>query len=253
VLFAVFWLTFCFGITDFSAVFARPGDTSGVDVGVLGVAYGAIAAVILPLAFLSQVRAPQRRTAAVQQIAAVAVAFALAGILGLDPLSFISVATLVIMLAVILRLHPARPSLLPDTRQVSRPVLMVAAVAAIPWAVYGLNMASNSRERLPPDDLAARPQAGGWAGATAMALCVIVLAVLTSTRTPGWRIPLWSAALTGLSFGITSAMNPGSPGSAGRLWGTLATAWSIALVMAAELHQASRAGHHRLDAPADEP
>jgi hypothetical protein len=130
VLFAVTWLTFCFGIIDYSAAFPPPGDTSGVDVGLLSVAYGAIAAVVLPMAFLAQVRTPQR-AAAVQQIAAVTVAFALAGILGLDPLSFISVATLVIMLAVLLRLHPARPPLLPDTRHVNRPALILAAVAAI--------------------------------------------------------------------------------------------------------------------------
>jgi hypothetical protein len=115
-------------------------------------------------------------------------------------------------------------------------------------------MASNSRDRVPPDDLAARPQAGGWAGATTMALCVILPALLASTRTPGWRVPLWSTALTALSFGVTSALNPGSPGSAGRVWGVLAATWSIVPVVAAEIrHSSGASDRHPFAASADEP
>lgn len=202
----------------------------------LSTAYGAIAGIVLPLAFLAQLRAPNCRPAALLQIAVVAIAFTVAGVLGLDPLSFISVGTLVVMLAVLWFLHPARPPLLPDLRRrPRRRALVLCGLAAIPWLAYAIEMAANSRLRIPPDDLAARPQAGGWAGACAMALCVILLGLLSCTQARGWRVPLWSAALTSFAFGVVSLLHLDSPGSVGRLGGALAAAWGLVLVLACEL------------------
>lgn len=110
-LFAAFWLTIGFGMIDLASGLAA-GSTDGNDVlstGVLSAAYGAIAAIVLPAGFLSQLRAASRRVAALQQVVAATFAFALAGVLALDPLSFISVATLAVMLAILWRLSPERP------------------------------------------------------------------------------------------------------------------------------------------------
>ncbi|MBA2532390.1 MAG: hypothetical protein H0V23_09855 [Nocardioidaceae bacterium] len=97
VLFALFWLTVGFGVIDLVSGFTPPYTSDGTNV--LSSAYGAIAAVVLPLALFAQLRARQTSVAALQVIAAVALSFALAGVLALDLLSFISVATLVAMLA----------------------------------------------------------------------------------------------------------------------------------------------------------
>lgn len=224
--FALFWLTIGFGIIDLASGFAS-GPTDGRDGNaVLSAAYGVIAAIVLPAAFLVQLRAASRRVAALQQVVAVAVAFALAGVLALDPLSFVSVATLAVMLAVLWRLSPERLRLWP-ARVASIRLLALTAIAAVPWLVHGLELAANGRAGLPPDEQAARPQAGGWAAAAALALLVILLGLLAATKTRGWRVPAFSAATAALVFGLVSILNPHAPGSAGALWGALAIGWSV--------------------------
>lgn len=188
---------------------------------------------VLPLALFAQLRARQTSVAALQVIAAVASSFALAGVLALDPLSFISVATLAAMLAVLLWLHPSRPRLLQFDRPLNRPLIGLTAIAAVPWGIYALEMAANGRSELPPAAAGDRPQSGGWAGATALAVCVVLLALLASTRTPGWQVPLWAAPLATFTFGVASLVNPVAPGSAGPVWGTAALAWSAIFVITA--------------------
>jgi hypothetical protein len=68
-----------------------------------------------------------------------------------------------------------------------------------------------------------------------LALVVVLLALLAAMRTPGWRVPLWSAALAAAAFGLVSLLNPAAPGSVGGMWGWLAVAWSLALVLSAAL------------------
>lgn len=229
VIFALFWLTVGFGVIDLVSGFTPPYNGTNV----LSSAYGAIAAVVLPLALFAQLRARQTSVAALQVIAAVALSFALAAVLALDPLSLISVATLAAMLVVLLWLHPSRPRLLQFDRRLNRPLLGLTAVAAVPWGVFALEMAANGRSALAPAAAAARPQAGGWAGATALAVCVVLLGLLSSTRTPGWQVPLWAASLATFTFGVASLVNPVAPGSAGPVWGTLAVAWSAVFVTTA--------------------
>ncbi len=91
VFFAVVWLTFGFGIIDFVSGFTWVDDRDPLSIRALSVAYGAVAGIVLPAAFLTLLHAPERRLTAVQQLAVVAIAFALAGAIGLDPLCFISV------------------------------------------------------------------------------------------------------------------------------------------------------------------
>lgn len=228
ILFTLFWLTIGFGVIDLAGGFFDGGEHGNQ---VLSAAYGVIAAIVLPLALLAQLRGPGN--AASQQIAVVALAFALAGVLALDPLSFLSVATLTVMLAVLLRLHPVRPQLLARPRGPSFAVGALTAIAAIPWVVYALRMAANERGDVPPLD-AGRPQAGGWAGAAVLAIAVVLLALLAAAKTRGWRVPMWSAAVAATVFGLVSVLNPRAPGTGGRFWGSLAIAWSLVFLAVAE-------------------
>lgn len=241
--FGLIWLYFCFGLIDLSALLAGPVDEAVAveeDVGVLSVAYGAVATFMVAGAFFAQAWAPRGWPAATQEIVALSVAFAAAGVLGLDALSFISVATLIAMLAILLALHPLhRPDLRPSTRSISRPVLLVTALGVPPWLVYAWHMSANGRAHLIPDEPASRPQAGGWAGAAVLAFAVLLLALLAASRTPGWRLPLWTTAATVLAFAWVTAANPALPGSPGRIWGMLAAAWAVALLLAAETQAGS--------------
>lgn len=233
VLFAVVWLTVGFGVIDLVSGFVPDGKPAPSSIAVLSAAYGAVAGIVIPAAFLADVRAPQRWSVASAQLAVVLVAFALAGIGGLDALSFVSVGTLLGMLGLLLLLRRTRPRS-PRPAPMSRPVLLLAAVGAVPWLAYALDAASAGRGNLPPDTMAARPQAGGWAGASVMALTVVMLALLAG-RTPVRRLPLWSAAVTSVAFGVASALHPEAPGSAGRAWGVLAVAWGVALLATGEV------------------
>lgn len=240
--FCLVWLGFCFGLIDLSYLIfvvapAPEPDASAVsdEVGVLEVAYGAVATFMVAGAFLRQVWAPGGCPAATQQIVALTFAFGLAGALGLDVLAFISVTMLVVMQAILLAVYPGhRPHLLPNRRSVNRRVLLVTAVGALPWLVYAWNMSANSRAHLIPEEQALRPQAGGWAGAAVLSFAVLLLAMLSSTRTPGWRLPLWTTIATVLSFALMTVRYPVFPGSPGRLWGALAAAWVIALLITAQ-------------------
>lgn len=241
-LFCLIWLVFCFGLIDLSYVIlifepSSVGDASDFsrEVGVLEVAYGAVATFMVSGAFLRQLWTSKGRPIATQQIVALTIAFGFAGVLGLDVLSFISVATLIVMQVILLALHPDhRPRLLPRRGPMNRPVLLGSAVGAVPWLVYAWNMSANSREQLVPEEQALRPQAGGWTGAAVLSFAVLLLAVLSSTRTPGWRLPLWTTAASVLAFALMSVRYPAFPGSPGRFWGALALAWVVALLITAE-------------------
>lgn len=233
VVFALFWLTIGFGVIDLTSGFASR-STDGIEV--LSAAYGVIAAIVLPAAFLLLLAASES-VAALQQVVAVAVAFALAGPLALDPLSFISVTTLAVMLAILWGLRSVRLPLWPPPVASIR-LFALTSAAAVPWLVYALQMAANGRAGLPPDESAGRPQAGGWAGAVAVALVIILLGLLAATKTRGWRLPAFSAAATAFVFGLVSILNPHAPGSAGSLWGALAIGWSVLFIGSSVLEPA---------------
>jgi hypothetical protein len=243
--FALIWLYFGFGIIDLSYVIfvavPAPAETVAVavseEVGVLEVAYGAVATFMVAGAFLRQVAGPAGWATAVRQVVALMVAFSLAGAAGLDILSFVGVASLAVTQGVLWALWPVRPRprLVPETALVSRKVLAVALVGAGPWLLLAWEVSANSRAGLVPEEEALRPQAGGWAGVAVLAFAVVLLTLLAATRTPGWRLPLWSTVAAVLAFSTMVVRFPNFPGSPGRVWGVLAAVWVIALAAVAEI------------------
>jgi len=74
-----------------------------------------------------------------------------------------------------------------------------------------------------------------------MALALVLMVVLASLRTQGWRIVAWLTGLGSAVYGVASiafATYPGStvpyPSSEGLLWGILATVWGVAIVALVE-------------------
>lgn len=239
---SLLWLTFCFGIIDLAylALVLQPSGsqdatTASTEVGVLEVAYGAVATFMVAVAFLQQAWAPRGWPVAAQQVLAVALAFLVAGSISLDPLSMISVVTLLLMQVGLLFLYPGtRPSLVPRAASVHRPLLIVAATGTLPWLAYAWTMAANGRAHAVPEEDALRPQAGGWAGAAAMAFAVLLLVALAAMRDPPWRLPLWTATATGFAFAAMSVRFPTWPGSPGQTWGAAVAVWCLALLVAGE-------------------
>jgi hypothetical protein len=145
-----------FGLIDLLGGFFPGGN-------VLSGAYGALAGIIIPVGVMAQVRAPERKIAGIQQAALGVVALALAGLIATDfypptreecdcGLFYVSVLPMAAFVALLVRLHPARRQFLAGGSSPSRVLAGLAALAAVPWLLYAVQMAANQRAGLPPLD-----------------------------------------------------------------------------------------------------
>jgi MFS family permease len=246
ILFAFLMLTMGFGLIDLASGFSPGPTTGGSNIRILSAAYGIIIVVMIIAGALSQVRAPERKIAGMQQVALAVVALAVAGLISTDyywqnavqcegncGAFYIVVAPTATFTTILVILHPKRSSFFSWEDGVSPVLAGLAALGAIPWLAYAAQMAANQRASLPPLD-AGRNGYGGWTGASAMAIGIVVVSSLASMGTRGWRIPAWSAGAAAFLWGLLSTISPTVPGSGGQVGGALAMIWGILLIAAAE-------------------
>ena len=224
-------LTINFGLIDLIDGFTGYVDQARNQI--LDVGWGAVFGVILPLGLLAQLRRPERRIAGIQQTAVVAFALALAGAAGQEWWYLALAAGIAVASAVPLALHPARLTFLARGRHLGRPMLALAAVAAVPSLLYAWRMASAQRRDLPPAD-AVSNGLHHWTVMTALALLVLLLVLLAAARSPGWRIPAISASIAAGAWAISCLLAPTSAaGSEGHAWAWAALAWAVVTLAAA--------------------
>lgn len=222
------------------ALFGATGDTAQGEIHRFhDVSWGIWTAVIMGAAFLVQVRRPERKVAAMQQLLVGAVA----GLVGLalgDALSLVYgaegsmvVVALTVLGAVVLvaMLHPERHAVLRLGSRLSPVLAPFALLAAIPLTVYGLGEAQLQRAGSMADTHVLWTH---YAGMTTVALAIPVLGLLAACKTPGWRIPAWSAGTSAMLFGLASVMYPTHPSSVGLAWGAVALLGGAAFVVVAE-------------------
>ena len=103
-------------------------------------------------------------------------------------------------------------------------------IAAAPCLVYAARMTSAQRRHLPPSD-AVTNGLHHWTAMAALALAEVLLALLASLGTNGWRIPAWSAALAAAAWATSGllARDPHPAGGQGRGWAMATLAWAIAV------------------------
>jgi len=224
-------LTINFGLVDLI-----DGYTGFVDQArnqVLDAGWGLVFGVILPVALVAQLRHPERRIAGIQQTGAVALALAVAAVLG-GAWSYLALAAGIAgACAVLLALHPARRTFLGRGRHLEPAMLALAAVGALPALVYARRMASAQRRDLAPAD-AVSNGLHHWTVMAALALLVLVLVMLAGLRTSGWRIPALSAAIAAGGWAISCLLAPESAaGSEGHAWAWAALAWAVVTLAAA--------------------
>ncbi|MFL5954353.1 MAG: hypothetical protein ACJ76I_09630 [Gaiellaceae bacterium] len=220
--------TLNFGLIDLLDGFTGFVDQSRNQV--LDAGWGAVFGILLPLGLLAQVRRPIRRIAGLQQMALVLLALVIAALGAEEWRYFGLVAAVAFALAILLALHPARDEFL-NARGRAKPTLaLAAAVAAAPCLVYTARMTSAQRRHLPPLD-AVTNGLDHWTAMAALALSVLLLVLLASLGTRGWRIPAWSAALAAAAWGTSSLTAPEAhpAGGAGRGWAYAAIGWAIAV------------------------
>jgi hypothetical protein len=217
---------------------------------------------------LAHLRRPETKVAQMYQVL-IAIAFIAATTVLVDRFIDLFVVLFIIIPPVLVLLHPNRAALLRPSLNVSKVLLALALVAAVPLAVdsfvqirIGLNAAQvapeideqledldddiseeqferelNEAARRVTDSPEEAEEAvhfGHWSAMGAFNLIVIGLALVASFRPPGWRLPAWSAGLSALLFGAASIANPGDASALNGYWSVLAIVWGIGFIVTAE-------------------
>jgi hypothetical protein len=123
--------------------------------------------------------------------------------------------------------------------EVAAPELALLTLVSAPfWIVFALTMARLQRTGPPSDP---HVEMHHWTGMAIMGVAIVLLGLLASVRTKGWRTVAWLTGIGSAVYGLSSvvfATYPGSdvpyPGGEGTTWGLLAIVWGIALIALAE-------------------
>lgn len=227
------------GLFGFGLILGWFDTTEGGIHRVHDIGFGVLAGVFVTVGFLSQLRSPKRQVSARYQIVAAGVAALIAGLIASDPgtgLFFFLIP--VVAIAILVAVHPAGTALMRGKGSLS-PVLALAAVAgAIPLTWFALTAARLQRTGFPSD-----PHVKGshWTITASMALAIVLVALLSSMKLPGWRISAWCAGAGAFFYGLASvvfATFPGAsvpyPGSEGVSWGLVAIGGGLVFIAAAE-------------------
>lgn len=215
-----------FGLPSLAMAWFASGD--GLHHRIHDVAWGGIAGLFLGVGALIQLRNPERKPAAMQQVLA-AMAALLAGMAlaaDFDP----AILVLLVVAGVAAWLHPARAEVLSPAVRPSAPMGAMVVAAAVPLVAFALGQAEIGRA----DTLSEHAEFHHWAGMAGLSFGLILVGALASLRTAGWRIPAWTAGIVALLFGLISVLNPELPSSAGTAWGTVAVLGGIAFIGVAE-------------------
>lgn len=191
--------------------------------------YGALFGIVLTFGVLVQLRAPERKIAAMQQVALVIPALLIGSAIAEDAQNLIAVLILVPALGVLLALHPARREFLKRGDSFSPTLLLVAILGGIPLIGYALHMGAEAQELSGPPHHVQR-----LSTMAAMAVAILLTGLLASLKTRGWMIPAWSAGSAAVVFGLASMAFPDHPGAEGRGWASMAIAGGVLFIGVAE-------------------
>ena len=226
ILVALFGVVF-FGLT--SLAFVWFGTLDGVAGPVTEIGYGVLVGIILTLGVASQLRAPHRRIAGIQQSALVVPALLSGSALAQDGQNVEAAVIVAVSVGGLLALHPNRHEFLRPGAGVSRPMLAVATVAALPLLAYAVEMGAQAQSVVGPPHHVQR-----LSTMAAMVIAMVLVGLLAALRTRGWRIPAWSSGFGAATFGLASILYPGHPASAGLGWGAVALLGGLLFVAVAQ-------------------
>lgn len=186
---------------------------------------------------LVQLYKPERRVAGIQQALLVNVVITGANVL--TGFFFPPALLLGGLLLAAFTLHPAGRDVLRvrTAGSVNRPLVGLVVLVAVPLAVF----AADQYTLQSSGDVHA--QLGHYMDMITYSLLIVLLGLLASVKSVGWRIPLWSAAgLTGV-LGVTFVLHPALASSVSPLWGGLAVLWAVGFVAAGEMSHRESMGN----------
>lgn len=186
----------------------------------------------LPLVVMAlQLWKPAAKPAGIQQIILMMGVFTVGGAAVMD--SYTVLAAIFLLLALVAgALHPVRRQIFTLPRPANRWALALAAVALVAVAGFALQQFQIHANAVPGDEHA---EWGHWVTTGVVALSLPLLAALGSLRTPGWRLPAYSAAVSAILFGLISILHRGMPSTLGTGGGALAIVWALVFVAVSEL------------------
>ena len=222
-----------FGIGFFGLVSLVLGwfqPVEGVAGPVTDLGYGALVGIILTMAVVVQLHAPERKIAGVQQAALVIPALLMGSAIASDSQDVVAALIVMPAVGILLALHPAREQFLRKDVAFSPTLLAITVLGAIPLVAYALDMGAQARALTGPPHHVQR-----LSTMAALAIAIALTGLLAAFKTRGWRIPAWSAGTAAIVFGLASLAFPDDPGAAGRGWGGLAIAGGVLFIALAEL------------------
>ena len=157
---------------------------------------------------------------------------AISALIGMEIRAVVLAVILGLETAVVARL--ARPDWPPERAAgVSRSLAVLAAVGALPWLAYALDMWTLNRRNLPDADITNSIDHYSVQGGVGLALAV--LPALAAVR-PGLR-PLAPACagVVAAYLGLVSYAWPDAAGGLSRPWSVAAMAWGSALIAVATI------------------
>ena len=190
------------------------------------IAWGVIEGVIIVTGLVTTLWRTRERVPAMQQVFAGCFALIATMLLArvFDPFTGVFIA-LVVVAAL---LHPARRDLLARHGRFDAVLLGLAAVAAVPLVLYALGQIALDNTAPVNDTHASMAH---YAGTTAAALGIPLVAAVASLRRTGSAIPRWTAAAAAFTLGAASIIYPTQDSSFGLVWGVAAVAWAVAFVL----------------------
>lgn len=216
-----------FGLTSLALAWVSPRE--GVAGPVTELGYGILVGIILTVGVASQLLAAERKIAGVQQAALAVPALLIGSALAADSQDVEAAVIVAVGVGILLVLHPARAEFLRRGATLSRPLLAVAVIGAIPSVAYALEMGAQAQDLVGPPHHVQR-----LSTMAAMAIGIVLVGLLASLRTQGWRIPAWSAGIAAIAFGLVSIVYPDHPAAAGLGWGAVALAAGVLYIGVAE-------------------
>lgn len=214
---------------------------------VVDLAFFSLGGILVTAGLASQVRAP--RIAGLQQAVVALAVLSVAGWLGGRIEPFVGPLVLLAATAPLGMLHPHRHRLLAAGVGVSRPLAGLVAVAVVPAAVYAAGMLDRARAAGVSCFLGQCAEGDRYAEAAALAVAVVAVTALAAVRTPGWRLPAWSAGAAAVALGGASLFFPGQIGALSAVWGVAAVTWGLAVVAVAEHEREAPRRQHWHDDP----
>lgn len=214
-------LTLALWLTD-------PGYTETTPVGDLSFfALGAIIGVGLAC----QLGQAGQRIAGLQQAGVGILSLGVAGVLGARIEPAVGAVLLLLIVAVLVFLHPARRDIFAPGPGIDAPVLALSVLAGVPAIGYAARMLGLAAEAGPSCFLGQCARGDRFAEMAAATIAIVLVGGLAGFKTPGWRLPLWSAGVGAILIGFSSIALTDVPGSLGLGWGSFAVIWGVLLIV----------------------